>query len=156
MIIFTIFGGDIPFLFKLFTMAFQKKYNLIHSEISYKIIGCAYKVHNELGGGHLENVYQKAMAIALSSEKLEFVEQKNLPIVFLDNKLTRYRPDFIVEEKVVIDLKRTKKLLDDDFDQAFRYLQLTNHQLALLIHFGKEFVTKKRVVNLQPPIIRNP
>ncbi len=55
-------------------MTFQRKYDLIYAVLSYKINGCAFKVHNELGGGHLESVYQKAMAIALRNAKLEFVE----------------------------------------------------------------------------------
>jgi len=69
-------------------MAFQKKFDLIYSDLSYKINGCAYKVHKELGGGHLKSVYQKAMAIALKNAKLEYLEQKNLPVVFLTSKIT--------------------------------------------------------------------
>ena len=138
-------------------MAFQKKYDLIYSDLSYKIIGSAYKVHNELGGGHLESAYQKAMAIALKNANLEFVEQKNIPVVFLSKEVTKYRPDFIVEGKVAIDLKRTRKLLDDDFDQVSRYLQLTNQKLGLLLHFGREYVKQKRVVNIWPsPSCSNP
>ena len=130
-------------------MNFQSgKLELIFSELSYKINGCAYKVHNELGGGHLEKVYQKAMAIEFERAGLKFLDQKQVAIMYFNSKISSSVPDFIVEEKVVVDLKRKGRLLPDDFDQVRKYLKSLDMKLSLLHHFGKECVMVKRVVNL--------
>jgi len=130
-------------------MTFQKtKIELIFSELSYLINGCAFKVHNELGSGQLEIAYQKAMEIELKKVNLNFIPKKQITVLYFDSKVSSNVPDFIVEDKIVIDLKRRGRITPDDFKQARRYLTAMDKKLALLIHFGIEAVISKRVVNL--------
>ncbi len=130
-------------------MTFQNNTEFVNGNLSYKIIGCAFKVHNQLGGGHLESVYQKALDDSLKNAKLDFKAQKYLPVKYLNSKITDYKPDFIVEDQVVVDIKRHKKILIKDFEQVKRYLKETSLKLGLLIHFGADYVKVKRVVNLE-------
>ena len=71
--------------------------DLIYPELSFKITGCAFNVHNELGYGHLEKVYQLAMSKEMNKNKLQFVEQLKLPIIYNNREISSHRPDFIVE-----------------------------------------------------------
>lgn len=127
-------------------MTFQKS-EFLFGDLSYKINGIAFKVHNQLGGGLLEIAYQKAMEIELKNAGLQFIPQKQIAIMYFESKVTSQVPDLIVENKIVIELKRRRKLMPDDFEQARRYLMKMKLQLSLLTHFGQEYVSIKRVVN---------
>ncbi len=122
--------------------------DLIFPELSFIITGCAFQVHNELGYGHLEKVYQKAMRIEMKKTGLQFVEQPDWPINYDYTEIGSNRPDFVVEEKIVLDLKRSGRITPKDFDQMKRYLRAKNYKLGLLIHFGIEGVIIKRVLYL--------
>jgi GxxExxY protein len=126
----------------------QNKTNFIFAELSFKINGCAFKVHNTLGGGQLEKTYQKSLAIELTNAGITFQEQKLIVVNYANVLVGKNIPDFIVDDKIIVEIKRTGRLLPLDFDQARRYLKATNKKLSLLIHFGKESVNIKRVVNL--------
>ena len=130
-------------------MTFQKtKIELLFQELSYKIVGCAFKVHNELGGGHLEKSYHNALTIALSDAGLQFISKQHLAVSYSGKFINGYEPDLLVEDSVIVEIKRRCRLNPKDFDQARRYLKLTGKKLALLIHFGTDSVSIKRVVNL--------
>jgi len=130
-------------------MNFSKKpVKLEFEELSYLINGCAFSVHKLLGGGLLEKPYQNALAAEFDKVKLSFVEQKQISISYFNSKIGIMVPDFVVEDSVVVELKRKPRILPADYDQARNYLRLMNKKLALLMHFGKEYVTIKRVVNL--------
>jgi GxxExxY protein len=130
-------------------MNFSKKpVKLEFEELSYLINGCAFKVHKELGGGLLEKAYQNALAVEFTKAKLNFIEQHQIAINYFGSKISSMVPDFVVNDKIVVELKRRPRILPADYDQARNYLKLMNKKLALLVHFGKEYVTIKRVVNL--------
>ena len=125
-----------------------KKSDLLFPELSYQINGCAFSVHNELGSGHLEKTYQKALAIEFTNSDIKFIEQKHIPVKYLNSKISSITPDFLVEEKIVVDIKRSGRITPDDYEQAKRYLKFIDYKLCLLIHFGLEGVISKRVINL--------
>ena len=130
-------------------MSFSKKsVQLVFEELSYLINGCAFSVHKQLGGGLLEKPYQNALAVEFSKANLKFTEQQQIAVNYFDSKISVMVPDFVVEDNIVVELKRKPRILPADYDQARNYLRLMNKKLALLIHFGKEYVTIKRVVNL--------
>jgi len=129
-------------------MSISTKIELIYPELSYQINGCAFKIHNKLGYGHLEKVYQKALKIEFEKEKFTFVDLKQLPVIYSDQKVSTYVPDFLIEDKIVIDLKRSGRITPEDYEQLKRYLRRTGYKLGLIIHFGSEGVISKRVLNL--------
>ncbi len=122
--------------------------DLVHPELSYKIIGCAYEVYNELGFGHQEKLYQKALAIAFKKEKILFKEQVYSPLKFQDEVVGRMYFDFLVEEKIIVELKKSQFYSKANIDQVVEYLKTSKLQLALLINFTPNGVNYKRLLNI--------
>ena len=123
---------------------------LIHKELTYKIIGVLYEVFNELGYGYQEKYYQKATALALKKHGLKFKEQVYTPVKFQKNKIGKYFLDFVIENKVVLEIKKNDKFFKSDITQLFAYLKATNLKLGLIANFTKNGVKIKRIANLNP------
>ena len=121
--------------------------DLVFPELSYEIIGCAFEVYNEVGGGHKENVYQKAMSIAFQKKNLRFQEQLYFPIKFKGNLVGKNYFDFNVEEKIIVELKARTRFSKADYEQVLEYLNDKKFKLALLINFTLNEVVCKRVIN---------
>ena len=121
--------------------------DLVFPELSYEIIGCAFEVYNEVGGGHKENVYQKAMSIAFQKKNLRFQEQLYFPIKFKGNLVGKNFFDFNVEEKIIVELKARTRFSKADYEQVLEYLNDKKFKLALLINFTLNEVVCKRVIN---------
>lgn len=126
-----------------------KRKDLVYPELSYQIIGCAYDVFNELGFGHDEKVYQKAMAVSLKNKGLSFKEQLYTPIKFQNELIGKKFLDFLVEEKVVVELKKNSRFSKANIDQVNSYLLSSKTKLALLINFSSDGVVYKRLVNIK-------
>src|SRR5438034_9919962 len=92
--------------------------DLIYPELSYKIIGCAYEVFNELGFGHHEKFYQKALAISFRKNNIEFTEQAYTPLKFHDELLGKLFLDFVVEKTIVVELKKANFYSKKNIDQV--------------------------------------
>lgn len=125
-----------------------KRSDLVHPELSYKIVGCAFEVFNELGFGHAEKYYQKAMAIALKKAGLSFKEQFYAPLKFKGELVGKLFLDFLVEDKVIIELKKNNFYSKSNIDQVNQYLLSTKLQLALLINITSKGINCKRLVNI--------
>ena len=125
-----------------------KRQDLIYPELSYRILGCAYKVHNELGGGLKEDVYQKALALEFQKQSIQFNEQQGIPVEYGGKIIKRKRGDYVVENLITVEIKSGKRIRYKDFKQTKEDLILQNYKLGLLIVFGREHVTHKRVLNL--------
>ncbi|MDQ3046328.1 MAG: GxxExxY protein [Bacteroidota bacterium] len=124
-----------------------KRKDLLYPELSFKIIGCAFSVHNEIGYGFKEIIYQKALSHAFKEASLSFQEQVQCEIKYKSELLgTRYL-DFIVEGKIIIEIKRNDAYSKAHMDQTVEYLKATNQKLAILINFGSEGVRCKRLIN---------
>ena len=120
-----------------------------HADITYRIIGAAMAVHNDLGPGHREEVYQRAMIAQMPqpSHGLSFEDEPACPIYNEQGTLVyTYRPDFIVEQAVITEIKsQTHPLTNDDLAQEIDYFAATPHTVALLINFGRPRLEYKRV-----------
>ncbi|MBU0694435.1 MAG: GxxExxY protein [Candidatus Omnitrophica bacterium] len=116
----------------------------LYKDLTYKVIGVLYEVHNELGPVHKENIYHKAVAIELKNRNINFEEEKSLPVKYKDRKIGAYRPDFIIESKVILELKSVPMITKVMFDQIFYYVKGTNYKLVLLANFGTSKLTIKR------------
>lgn len=128
--------------------AIVNKKDLLYPELSYQIVGCAYDVFNEIGFGHPEKFYQRAFAEALKKKNLPFTEQHYFPIKFNDKIIGKMFFDFLVDEKVLIELKKNAHFSKQNIDQVNQYLKTTSLQLAILINFSSTGVIYKRMVNI--------
>ena len=125
----------------------QRK-DILHPELSYKIIGCAFDVYNSIGSGHPEKYYQRALAEAFSGQRLSFNQQVDFPLKYKAKIIGRNFLDFLVENKIVVEIKKGEHFSKTHIDQVMEYLKLSNLQLAILINFGVQGVASKRIINL--------
>lgn len=126
-----------------------KRQDLVYPELSYKIMGCAFEVYNELGFGHAEKFYQRAMAIQLKKEGIQFKEQVYTPLKFKGEVIGKQYFDFLIEDKVIIELKKNSNFSKGNIDQVKQYLQTSKLQLAILINFSPTSVVSRRIVNVE-------
>ena len=126
--------------------AIEKK-DLLYSDLSYQIVGCAYDVHNQLGPGHKEEYYQKTMVISLKELGVSFTEQDYFPLKFNEQVIGRHFCDIVVENKIIVELKKSNNFSITHINQVLGYLKTSNLKLALLINFGSSGVKCKRIIN---------
>lgn len=125
-----------------------RRSDLLYPELSYKIIGSAFDVFNILGEGHHEKYYQKALVEAFIIKRLKFKQQLNCSLNYRGRLLGRKFLDFLVEDKIIVEIKKGSKFSKQHIDQVLEYLKINNFELAILINFGNEGVMFKRIVNL--------
>lgn len=107
------------------------------NDISYKIIGCAYRVHSELGPGLLESTYETCLEYELLEEGLKVERQKPLPVIYKDIKLNAgYRIDLLIDDKVIVEIKSCEAIAPIHEAQLLTYLKLADKKLGLLINFN--------------------
>ena len=124
---------------------------MLHENITYKIIGCAMKVHSTLGNGFQEVIYQRAMAIEMAEEGLTFKREMEMDIYYRNEHIGKRRVDFFVEGVIMVELKALIQLEDVHLAQAMNYCQAYNLPIGLLINFGSKSLQHKRVYNLNHP-----
>jgi len=117
----------------------------IDDELTYKIIGCAMKVHNTLGNGFQEVIYQRCLAIEMENQGLNFVREQEMPIYYEGIEVGTRRVDFIVEDEVMVELKALVELEDVHLAQGLNYLAAYNLDKGLLINFGGRSLEVKRL-----------
>lgn len=118
-----------------------------YSELTGKIIGCEMEVHKILGNGFQEVIYQRALALELELQGLGFAREFEMPIYYKENHVGTRRADFLVEEKISVELKALLKLEDAHFAQAINYLEAYNLEIGLLLNFGAKSLEFKRLIN---------
>ena len=116
-------------------------------EITYKINGCAMKVHNYLGNGFQEVIYQRCLAIELEKAQLTFAREIEQTILYEGIDVGTRRADFIVEKEIVVELKALINLEDVHLAQAKNYLVAYNLPVGLLINFGATSLQFKKIYN---------
>ena len=120
---------------------------LIFKDEIYKIIGACMEVHKFLGCGFLEAVYQEALAIEFTKQRIPFRQEKELKIPYKDVVLNkRYYADFICYEKIIVETKALSSLTTDHDAQVLNYLKATGFKLGLLVNFGEKSLKHKRLV----------
>jgi GxxExxY protein len=117
------------------------------NEITHNIIGAAMQVHNTLGNGFQEVIYQRALAIELSFQGLSFEREKAMPIFYRGENIGTRRVDFLVEGCVMLEIKAIEKLENVHKAQAINYLEAYNMADGLLVNFGGTSLEFKRVYN---------
>lgn len=117
-----------------------------YKELTYKIIGAAMEVHKALGHGFLEAVYEEALTREFKRIGLIFKRQEKLDIMYKGEKIKEYETDFIVEDKVLVEIKAIKGLTKIDQAQLHNYLKATLKRIGLLFNFGTVSLEYKRVI----------
>lgn len=118
-----------------------------YSNETSKIIGCAMKVHSALGNGFQEVIYQRALAIEMTTNNLTFSREHEMPIYYKEQHIGTRRVDFLVEENISVEIKALTKLEDVHLAQAINYLEAYDLEIGLLINFGSKSLDFKRLVN---------
>ena len=116
------------------------------SELTGKIIGCAMEVHKILGNGFQEVIYQRALAIEMNRQGLDYSREHEMEIFYKEENIGTRRVDFFVEGKIMVELKAIILLEDVPLAQAINYLEAYNMDIGLLINFGSRSLQFKRVM----------
>ncbi|MBQ0029175.1 MAG: GxxExxY protein [Bacteroidales bacterium] len=121
---------------------------LLYKELSYDVVGAAMSVHRELKWGFLEKVYQEAFAIELKMRNIPFEREKNLELTYKGQKLnSTYIADFVIDNKIIVELKATDGITSSHISQTLNYLNATGLSLGIIINFGTSSLQYERVIN---------
>ena len=118
-----------------------------YSDLTGKIIGCAMKVHSTLGNGFQEVIYQRCLAIEMEKQGLLFSRELEMPIYYESINVGVRRVDFLISDKIMVELKAISKLDDVHLAQALNYLEAYKLETGLLINFGSKSLEFKRISN---------
>ncbi|MCX6811650.1 MAG: GxxExxY protein [Candidatus Berkelbacteria bacterium] len=131
----------------LTNMRINAKSKLIFPKTSYKIIGIAFEVYNLLGPRHQEKVYQKSFKILLKKEGINYKENLYAPILVNQQVVGKYFLDFLIRDKIVVELKVGNKIFKRDYLQIRSYLNQKKLRLGMIILFSPSGVKYKRIIN---------
>ncbi len=120
--------------------------NLLHKELSYQIIGVLFKVHTKLGGGYQEKYYQRAIALELKRQDISFQEQVPVDLSYEEERIGKYYLDFVIENKIVLEIKAAPHFHNKDIKQVLSYLKKAGLELGILANFTKEKLEFRRIL----------
>ncbi|MFT5468314.1 MAG: GxxExxY protein [Verrucomicrobiales bacterium] len=113
---------------------------------TYEIIGCAMRVHTEMGPGLREKPYENALAIEFEEQKLDFKQQPEFPLFYHNRRVGECYPDFTVRNEVVVDAKAILEIGDKEISQMLNYLRITAIRIGLILNFKNSKLEWKRLV----------
>ena len=119
---------------------------LIFADTTYKVRGAIFEVYNTLGYGHKEDIYQKALVKEFKDRQILFEKEINLKVRYKNEKVGNYRPDFVIDKKIIIELKAVEFMPKSYEEQLLHYLKTTDFELGLLVNFGQPKLYIKRLI----------
>ena len=120
--------------------------DIIYKDLSFQIMAAVFEVHNVLGSGFLESVYEKALLKELETRGIKAEAQKETTVKYKGKAIGAFFPDILVDDQVILELKTVERLTRIHEAQVFNYLKATGMKLGLLINFAGERVEYKRLV----------
>lgn len=120
---------------------------LIYPDLSYKIVGILFKVHNELGNKYQEKYYQRAIEVELKNQNIKYSKEIPVDLEYEKEKIGKYFLDFLIDDKVILEIKAIPRLRPRDFKQVLAYLKSMNLKLGIIANFRPEKLTFHRVLN---------
>ena len=127
----------------------NEKDKMIYPHEAYEIIGAAMEVHNTLGQGFLESVYQEALEIEMRKRNIPFTSQSKIQILYKDVPMEHYFvADFVCYDKIIVELKSVSTILPEHEAQIINYLRATGFKLGILLNFNEESLFFKRYPNI--------
>lgn len=127
----------------------SSKSKIIHAELSYAITGILFQVHNELGRYCNEKQYGDKVEQLLRNSSVGYEREKVLPPSFTGEQNGRNKVDFLIENKIVLELKSKRLITKEDYYQTKRYLAALGKELGVLVNFRQRYLTPKRVLNVR-------
>jgi len=126
---------------------------IIYADLSYKIMGALFNVHNKLGSSYQEKYYQRAIATEFQNQTIPFIREKEIMLGYGNQGIGKYLLDFIIDNKIALEIKTVPFLKDDFIRQLLAYLVSANLKLGIIANFRTQKLTYKRVVNPKVTII---
>lgn len=120
---------------------------LVYPKLSYTLVGVLFKVHNQLGDQYQEKYYQRAVEVALKQAGLAYRKEIAVDLTFRGKKIGKYFLDFLIEDKIILELKAKPRLHREDFRQVRSYLKAKHLKLGLLVNFRGEKLEFRRILN---------
>jgi GxxExxY protein len=120
---------------------------LIHSHLSHKILGIAFKVQNTLGCGLHESAYEEAFCIELANAGISYSRQQTFPVYYNQQYVSSVIADIVVDNRIILELKSVRDLNPVMFAQLINYLKLSGLQVGYLVNFHNTRVEWKRFIN---------
>ena len=120
---------------------------LVYPELSYVLMGILFEIHNKLGTKYQEKHYQRAVEIMLKTLKIPYQREAKVNIEFNGEELGEFFIDFIIDDKIILELKRIWKITTDDIKQVLRYLKATNLKLGIIVNFRHQRLESRRILN---------
>lgn len=120
---------------------------IIYPELSYKVMGVLFKVHNKLGPTYQERYYQRAIEIELKAQGIPFEKEKQISLTYEDKKIGKYYLDFVIDNKIILEVKAVPFIRKEWTDQLVVYLVSTGLPLGIIANFRTSKLTYKRIVN---------
>ncbi len=125
----------------------QSKSKVLYPELSYKICGLCYEVHNERGRFLGERQYADALELKFKTHNIPYLREKSLKPAFAGEENRRNIPDFLIDDKIVLDLKAKRIITKEDYFQMKRYLQSSGKSLGIVVNFRQKYLSPKRVLH---------
>ncbi len=119
---------------------------ILYKKLSYDLVGCFYEVYNELGPAHKESVYHEALRISFDLKDMKYKNKPRLKIKFKDKDIGIYEPDFIIDDKIIIEIKSVLSMPKVFEKQLYYYLRGTQYKLGYLVNFGSDKIDIRRRV----------
>lgn len=118
--------------------------DLLYKDLAYKVVGCFYEVYNTLGPAHKEQIYHKALSLEFKSEGISFTNNKQMEVKYKGQKIGIYTPDFVVDNKIVIEIKSLLQIPKVFEKQLYYYLRGSTYKLGYLVNFGSDKIDIRR------------
>ena len=123
-----------------------KDKDFLYKDLSYRIVGCFYDVYNELGPAHKEQIYHEALKIIFDEKGIKCTSKPRIKIIFRGKNVGIYEPDFIIEDKIIVEIKSLTKIPKVFEKQLYYYLRGTKYKVGYLVNFGDEKINIRRRV----------
>jgi GxxExxY protein len=109
-----------------------------HDPLTQRIIGCAIEVHRQLGPGLMEATYEEALCIELNDQGMSFLRQAGVPVFYKGHLIGEHRPDLVVQDRVVVEVKSVERLIGVHQAQLLAYMRVLKKPVGLLLNFNSE------------------
>lgn len=118
----------------------------LHKELTFKIIGALFTVHNQLGNSYQEKYYQRAIEIELTKLRLKFDKEFNVPVLFNGKKIGHHALDFFIEQAIVLEIKTIPRLGRKEMNQTLGYMNYLQKRVGILANFRTQKLEYQRLL----------